>query len=597
MFQDFSTYSVADGLGINGSVATNGRIIALNSYHAEHGYVTLTSTPPFVEADRYDSQKVRRYRTRLVTQEGFGYRFNVESRRTEVNPPQGMIPNIHLTFDNGAYADCTTFAVSGGVIQLWDCYQIRPTWTGWVSIQRCAYTQITEGGPLTPVASNTEVMVIDSVLVISNPALPHAVAILGLPLDDLSLIKHPDFEMVNITLSGPAGRSALIYAVGETPVLAIQRAWQIAESDAEAELQRQIETWQKRWRYVPKIRMVRRGLSYSAAMAIPVDEGVCLLTDHMLLPLSWNRDAYYAARALLSWHVDMQEIVRRHLLWTFEQTERINGAWGRCYLANGKIKDGAFQLDQQLFPLLELAEYILETGDQATYDRLRHHIQPTMDMLLSRRHPTPDGLLLPTDETPADDPIHYPYHLSSHLLLWRVLKALHTLTNDLQWFGLAAEAETAIQRYFVTTHDNDRLFAYATDAQRHYHFYHDANDLPLVLAPLWDLMKVDDPVWRSTLRFAFSERNKGGYTDGHLGSVHTPGLWSLGELQALIAADLTGDREAAAQAWRTLWHAAQPPTDGLPEAIEPIARHWFAWPNAALAWYMLQYRVKLLQLL
>ncbi|MBK8137068.1 MAG: hypothetical protein IPK52_14770 [Chloroflexi bacterium] len=43
---------------------------------------------------------------------------------------------------------------------------------------------------------------------------------------------------------------------------------------------------------LPADRVCRRGLIYGYQMCVPVGAGICILTDHMLLPLSWNRDAY-----------------------------------------------------------------------------------------------------------------------------------------------------------------------------------------------------------------------------------------------------------------------------------------------------------------
>src|SRR5690606_28351415 len=104
--------------------------------------------------------------------------------------------------------------------------------------------------------------------------------------------------------------------------------------------------------------ILRRGLFYGQMMAVPVtDEATCILTDHMLLPLSWNRDSYFVVDALVRWEKTHLETMRRHLNWMFEVAERPNNEWGRCYLASGQQKDPAYQLDQQLFPLLELAEY------------------------------------------------------------------------------------------------------------------------------------------------------------------------------------------------------------------------------------------------
>jgi meiotically up-regulated gene 157 (Mug157) protein len=79
----------------------------------------------------------------------------------------------------------------------------------------------------------------------------------------------------------------------------------------------------------------------------------------------------------------------------------------------------------------------------------------------------------------------------------------------------------------------------------------------------------------------------GGCYAGRLGSVHTPAPWPLGDVQDLIIARSLRDRERERRAWDHLARAAR--WDGaLPEASDPdlgevASRHWFAWPNAALA--------------
>ena len=45
------------------------------------------------------------------------------------------------------------------------------------------------------------------------------------------------------------------------------------------------------------------------------------------------------------------------LAWLFEVADRPEGWWARSHLVGGQRKDQAFQLDQQLYPLLELLDY------------------------------------------------------------------------------------------------------------------------------------------------------------------------------------------------------------------------------------------------
>jgi uncharacterized protein len=573
--------------GITGSIDQDGRIIALNSYHPQHGYVTLTAADPFPESERYNPAAVRAYRAGLAKLQGFGFEFSEPVVRREISLLQDAMPHIRLTFENGGRAEITTFACDGGAIQIFQLEGVKPAWTGRVSLQRCAYTQLTEGGPLPMPTPLIRWSTQSAQFHIENSSLGWAVEMLGLPLVQQSTNSEADGVITfDMRFHMPLEKKVVLtYGFGPKLKDAAANAKQLAQQDAQACLDRSLAQWRERWTGISPDPLLRRGLAYSLMMAVPVGEGICLLTDHMLLPLSWNRDAYYVARALLSWRPEMADIVRRHLIWMFEQAERHDGAWARCYLANGKIKDGAFQLDQQLFPLLELTEYVLETGDLDTLARLERHIQPIFDLLLRRK--ADHAMLFPTDETPADDPIALPYHLSSHILLWRVLTKLAALGIAGDWATLALAVRQAIDETFIAEHHGRRIYAYATDGKGRHHFYHDANDIPLVLAPTWGMVSADDPVWRATVDFAFSEENVGGAYHGRLGSIHTRAPWPLGDVQELIIARALHDPAREQKARENLRAAAQ--WDGaLPEATDPAtgkvqSRHWFAWPNAALA--------------
>jgi hypothetical protein len=558
-------------------------MIALNFYHPQHGYVTLMSAEPFDESQRYNPASVRAYRASLTEQDGYGMRSGLPILESKVRLLESAIPQVELRFEIGSVT-ITTFAYAQGAMQRIDGKLPGNfwRWNGQVCLQRCAYTQLTEGGPVTMPPLRMRVFAQDGLLIIHNPELPAAVAIAGLDVTEIDKYEQ-EVEHYPLALGAEMGGALHTYGIGLSIEEAIANARWLLDN---ARLDDAAAQWQTLLSRVLDDPLVRRGVFYAKLCAVPVGEGVCLLTDHMLLPLSWNRDAYYAARALLS--VGEREIVRRHLIWTFEQAERGERGWARCYMANGKVKDGAFQLDQQLFPLLELAEYLYVTGDQEARVRLLPHVEKVLAGLSDRYLPDNGGLMLfPTDETPADDPIALPYHFSSHVLLWHTLNRLARVCVENTWTARLAELRETIQRVFAAEHEGWRIYAYATDGKGGYHFYHDANDFPLALAAAWGFVSADDVVWRATVDFAFSEANAGGFYDGHLGSVHSRAAWALGDVQELIIARALGDTRRAERARASLRRAAQ--VDGaLPEAYNAVdgsvfSRHWFVWTNAALA--------------
>jgi len=575
--------------GVTGSVDADGRLIALNTYHPKHGYVTFSVADVFPEAQRYNSDAVRAYRAALVELSGFGAHFDEPVLKRETYLLDDAIPQVRLELEGGGRVVVTTFAAEGGAFQVWQIEGARPRWGGKFSLQRCAYSQLTEGGPLPPVGTTNRASLGGGTLTVENPALPYAVAVLGLP-SGIYWAQESD-QALTMDVQGEEGVTVLVYGFGSDARTALFMAQNLAEHDPAKLLTAQRQRWRIMLANTPKNPLVRRGLVYGYEVSVPVGGMRAILTDHMLLPLSWNRDAFYVAKALLSWTPEAADIVRRHLLWLFEVAERTeDGLWGRCYTANGTIKDRAFQLDQQLYPLLELVDYVVTVGDYEIARRLVSHVEPVLEAVWARK--APKRWLFPTEETPADDPLSLPYHFSSHVLLWYVTSRLGRAAflgpSVTTWKRFSREI---VQHDFLVRHGNTYIFAYATDGEGTYHLYHDANDLPLALAPRWSFVFPNEPmweVWDATVRFAFSDANKGGYYPPHgLGSVHTPAPWPLGAVQDVIIARVLRNEQREQNAWRQL--EAQACWDGaLPEASNAqtdavVSRHWFAWPNAALA--------------
>lgn len=544
--------------GLTGSVDSNGRLIALNGYHPEHGYVTMTTATPFPEQGRHQPEFVRAYRTLLARLDGFGPVFEQQVVQRQAFLLEDAIPHIKLMLSDHTTAEMTIIAHEGGAIQVWK-FEGEATWSGQLSLQRCAYTQLVEGDPLLLPPPDVKASLEDGLLILQNSNLDWTVAIAGLPTD--AALTHHSTQPVTIQLIGKA--NTLTYGFGRTPEEAADHARRLAEQDAEALIQTTRQEWQSRWQGTIDDKIARRGLVYGIGLCLPRDEGICILSDHMLWPLSSNREAYYVARAFLNWgDTTAIDMVRRHLIWTFEMTERHQGFWGQSYLATGRIKDRAFQLDQQLYPLLEMAEYTQETADNALFKRLEKHAHAVIEALMARR--APNAWLFP-DNRIEDKP----YHLASHILFWYTCRQLQPLLPDMA--EMAERIRQAIDIYFIVMHDEQSVYAHATDGVGNYSFSYDATDLPLSLAPAWGMIDVDNTVWRATIDLDLSEQTS-------LPSV-------LNDLQEMIIAQSIGDKEREQRAHKALQRAAQ--WDGaLPEAYnasshEVHSRHWFLWPNCA----------------
>ncbi|MGH2949999.1 MAG: glycoside hydrolase family 125 protein, partial [Solirubrobacteraceae bacterium] len=309
---------------------------------------------------------------------------------------------------------------------------------------------------------------------------------------------------------------------------------------------------------------------------------VCLITDHRILPLSWTRDAYWQAALLLTGPAPALDVVAAHLRWLWHRCERPGGLWMRSHRPNGAVKDAVLQADQQLYPLLELLDYVRAAGEPpGPAGRWRRRVEELWAAL-----PIGAEGLIRSDENPADDRAELPFPLSSQILLWHV--ATRLAGCGLVDGAAAARTAAAVERHFTVEGPLGRQWAYEVDARGGHRLYHDANDLPTALAPLLGFCPATDPAWSATMRFALSGYNPAWNPGpwGGLGSLHTPGTWTLGDIQEWVAMGLLGERERSERALERLVAVARP--DGLlPEAYDPETgaepvRRWFAWPGAAL---------------
>ncbi len=568
------------------SLLPTGHWLALVRPHRTHGIVELTGAPMFDEAWRNHPDAVRRYRAGLTTAES-------AFLTVECRPPEALHVYTELTRQD-VDADGT----------LWQRLHVHRTGRGDAHLvlrfagrlQRPAYAEITDTAPLPPLPTTTRVQANGDILVVSSRDLrstatirvvtdPQAAWSVDSPVTATCALAAPEDSghvdvLVQCRLHTDHDPSRRRPTDGPAPPV---RTW--ADDDP---------------RGTRVIEGTRRYVMGCCALRVGGAQ-VALVTDHRLLPLSWTRDAYYMALLLLltSRGDDRAaEIVESHPRWLWGPAHR-TGAWARSHLTNGAVKDPGTQADQQLYPMLELVDFRArchrwpDRPDVDEADVARSWGNEVTGALAALPRHVGTGLL-PSQENPADDPAELPYLFSAQVLYAHVLDQLAPWQDELgidDGADLQARAEsvrTAALSAFTVDGPNGPQFAYEVDLEGRHRLYADANDLPTAFAPPWRFCPATSPEWQNTMSFAFGPANRGWSAGIHagLGSMHTPGTWPLGDIQALAWHRQLGDDASYRQVLDRLLQAAS--HDGLlPEAYDSntgewTARHWFGWPSAAL---------------
>src|SRR5688500_1202541 len=408
----YKPLDVGDGI-VSGSVTPGGLWLSLGFTHPVHGRVELTDAPAFPDQSRGDQGAARRYRADPGAPKRHGCALYMLGGGAEA---LGVEDSRPLAVHEISYArvEALTLAPRGrhGAIQIVRIAArdkdtgIGANWRGSMRLARAAYTQLTPGGALAAAPERTTFGEDGQLIWIDDRELGAAAAI-ALP---------PNSQV-------PAGTSVpIVVAIALALTLddAVREAMLLAGEGHElvgVEVRERRTWWQGVGHDTESDHATRRASAYAldCAAASAGDGVVAMLADHQILPLVWTRDAYYVCRMLLALAPRDQRVraaVDGFLRWLFVEAERPAGWWPRASLANGASKDPAFQLDQQLFPLLLLQDHARLTGESSVRDSYSRVRDEVLHALLARR--TPFGLIA-TDETPADDPLEQPFHFSRHV--------------------------------------------------------------------------------------------------------------------------------------------------------------------------------------
>lgn len=546
--------------------------LSLGAPHVRHGFMELSALPPFDERMRGDPDATRSYRLEMTRPEHAFLSVEIDGGRPllDADPSHPSRPR----WDGAGVAVEVEAQPDASVIrQRWTCGagshpNVRIVARG--RIDRPALAEITELDPPAPTGAHTTFAADGRTVRWEARDLP-GTAVVSVSGCRVDWQRVGDRLVGSMTWPPNAESHAFTIEASLTP---------LPPGSAPSALVGSTDH-----------RLTDRALAYvrgCTALRVASDERT-MLTDHRMLPLSWTRDAYWQALALLAADgPDDRGRVADHLRWLWRRCERPDGRWVRSHHANGRRKDLAFQADQQLYPLVELADYWRLTGTLP--DGVDWPASVTRAWAAALEEVDPAVGLIASAENAADDPATAPYIGASQILLWYTARRVAEVTVDVDLGIDAADLRAtadAVRAAFI-----DQLgggpWPYAVDGAGFRMAYHDANDLPIVLAPVWGFCAPSDAGWLATMSFAFSEANPGWVTGARpgLGSAHTPGPWTLGDVQAWMHALIMGDGSAAEAALARLEDVSF--ADGmLPEAYgangDDRVRHWFAWPGAALA--------------
>lgn len=194
---------------------------------------------------------------------------------------------------------------------------------------------------------------------------------------------------------------------------------------------------------------------------------------------------------------------------------------------------------------------------------------------------------------PSDDACEYGYLIPDNLYAAHVLDELITLIKAAgqpqqladQAAGLAADIRTGVQEYGLATHNGETILAYEVDGLGNQLLMDDANLPSLLSLPYLDTLKVTDPLYQATRRFALSAANPYYYAGSALagvGSPHTPEgyVWPL---SVIVEAATSTDPAAIQKALATLV-ATDAGTGHIHESInandpQQFTRESFSWAD------------------
>lgn len=313
--------------------------------------------------------------------------------------------------------------------------------------------------------------------------------------------------------------------------------------------------WTKRLAYLDSLETpdpllteaLRRAMTYTLGCFMPTEQGVFAICSHEAFPIDCPRDIF--AMASLLQYVEPQ-IAGMHVREYFLHLIPSQGL-GCSYTAQKRATRERL-LDLACYPFLELYRYRQITGGQELATEEMHRaVQQALTMLAAFRDDAMAGLIRSTRRS-SDEKCVFPVFVPGNMLLVvaleQIARLLETLFDDKptaqhcrNW---ATDLRTALHKNAVIKDPEfGEMWAFEIDGTGKYLLYDQADYPNLLTLPYFGFCSREDPIYRNTCKFIFSQRNAGyAYTadskyaalcDGSKQDPEQP--WALGILGELMA--------------------------------------------------------------
>jgi uncharacterized protein len=299
--------------GVACSIGELGDIISLLAYHPKHGMVCANPFEQFPGGDKFwDSSFVRSYRRKFLDcfnwpGSGFGLKVMGTKKEIEVSLVDGRWPRINYAADDVLVESnfCVTHGFRPVVVNCLnatnptnDTTFIDVRFGGEISINRASYGQLTETSPVTIPPSLNQLRYKNNCVSIANPNLPATMHCALYSEKSRNMLNGADQESsqpIHIQHSfrfeiPPHSERQLTAVFCLDPSSTEQFAPQLdllVNPISSGFLPDRKGFGKDTQNFV-----IRRTLDYIlSCCCIPIhDRAICVLTDHVALPLGWNRD-------------------------------------------------------------------------------------------------------------------------------------------------------------------------------------------------------------------------------------------------------------------------------------------------------------------